>query len=79
MNSHPSPREHSVRDYIKSLQRRDAARDKANYADKGRDTLLDGYTEPQLLRSVRRFGHRLANRPSATSVQLSISFSVTIC
>lgn len=50
MNSHPSPREHSVRDYIKSLQRRDAARDKANYADKGRDTLLDGYTEPQLLR-----------------------------
>lgn len=50
MNSHPSPREHNVRDYIKALQRRDAVRDKANYADKGRDTLLDGYTELQLLR-----------------------------
>ena len=48
MNNHTSPREDNVREYIKSLQRRDAARDKAAYADKGRDTLLDGYTEAEL-------------------------------
>ena len=45
MNNHPSPREDNVRDYLKSLQRRDAQQDKAHYADKGRDTLLDGYSE----------------------------------
>ncbi|KXX76758.1 hypothetical protein MMYC01_206045 [Madurella mycetomatis] len=49
MNAHPSPRDDNVRDYLKSLQRRDTQRDtqrdKDNYADKGRDTLLDGYTE----------------------------------
>jgi len=50
MNTHPSPREDSARDYIKSLQRRDAERQKANYADKGRDTLLDGYSEADLKR-----------------------------
>jgi hypothetical protein len=50
MNTHPSPREDNVRDYLKSLQRRDAQRDKANYADKGRDTLLDGYTEQEFER-----------------------------
>jgi len=47
MNSHPSPREDNVREYLKSLQRRDAQQDKASYADKGRDTLLDGYTEQE--------------------------------
>lgn len=45
MNNHPSPREDNVRDYLKSLQRRDAQQDKAHYADKGRDTLFDGYSE----------------------------------
>ena len=48
MNTHPSPREDSVREYIRSLQRRDAARERELYADKGRDTLLDGYSEQQL-------------------------------
>ena len=33
MNSHPSPRVDNVREYLKSLQRRDAQRDKDNYAD----------------------------------------------
>jgi hypothetical protein len=47
MNTHPSPREDNVREYLKSLQRRDAQRDKENYADKGRDTLLDGYSEAE--------------------------------
>jgi hypothetical protein len=47
MNSHQSPREDNVREYIKSLQRRDAQRDKDQFADKGRDTLLDGYTEEE--------------------------------
>lgn len=47
MNSHPSPREDNVRAYIKSLERRDAQRDREQFADKGRDTLLDGYTEDE--------------------------------
>lgn len=50
MNNHPSPREDNAREYIKSLQRRDAEQQKANYADKGRDTLLDGYSEEDLKR-----------------------------
>ncbi|KAJ6436367.1 short-chain dehydrogenase [Purpureocillium lavendulum] len=47
MNTHPSPREDNVREYLESLQRREAQRDKDNYADKGRDTLLDGYSESE--------------------------------
>ena len=50
MNTHPSPREDNAREYIKSLQRRDTERQKANYADKGRDTVLDGYSEDDLKR-----------------------------
>jgi hypothetical protein len=47
MNSHSSPRVDSVREYLKSLQQRDAQREKEQFADKGRDTLLDGYTEDE--------------------------------
>jgi hypothetical protein len=47
MNIHPSPREDNVRDYLKSLQRQDAQRDREQFADKSRDTLLDGYTEDE--------------------------------
>jgi hypothetical protein len=50
MNSHQSPREDNVREYLKSLQRRDAIRQKEQFADKGRDTLLDGYTEEEFER-----------------------------
>ena len=53
MNVHPSPREDNVREYLKTMQRRDAQQDKDNYADKGRDTLLDGYTEEEFER-IRR-------------------------
>jgi hypothetical protein len=47
MNSHQTPREDNVREYLKSLQRRDVQREKEQFADKGRDTLLDGYTEDE--------------------------------
>jgi hypothetical protein len=47
MNSHPTPREDNVREYLKSLQRRDALQGKEQFADKGRDTPLDGYTEDE--------------------------------
>jgi hypothetical protein len=47
INSHPSLREDSVREYLKMLQRRDAQREKEQFADKGRDTLPDGYTEDE--------------------------------
>jgi hypothetical protein len=50
MNSHPSPRVDTVRGYLRSLQRRDAELDRAQYADKGRDTLLDGYNEDEFER-----------------------------
>ena len=50
MNSHPTPREDSVREYLKSLQRRDAQREREQFADKGRDTLLDGYSEEEFER-----------------------------
>jgi len=45
MNSNPSPRDAGIRDYIKSLQRRDTALDKLNFVDKGQGTYLDSYTE----------------------------------
>ena len=45
INCHPSPREDTVRQYLKTLQRRDTKRQKDQFADKGRDTLLDGYSE----------------------------------
>jgi hypothetical protein len=47
MNSNPSPRGNLTRDLIKVLQRRDTAAAKENYADKARDTYLDGYSESQ--------------------------------
>ena len=47
MNSHQSPREDNVREYLKTLQRRDAKLKKEQFADKGRDTLLDGYNEDE--------------------------------
>ena len=50
MNMHLSPQEDNIREYLKSLRRRDAQQDKASYADEGRDTLLDGYTEQEFER-----------------------------
>ena len=50
MNSHPTPREDNVREYLKSLQRRDAQREKEQFADKGRDTLLDSYIKDEFER-----------------------------
>ena len=47
MNSHPTEREDNVREYLKSLQRRDTQREKEQFADKGRDTLLDDYIEDE--------------------------------
>jgi hypothetical protein len=47
MNSHLTPRKDSVRKYLKSLQQRDAQQEKEQFADKGRDTLLNSYTEDE--------------------------------
>lgn len=48
MNSHPSPRDHTARELVKTIQGMEADRQKAAFADKGRDSLRDGYSEPQL-------------------------------
>ena len=45
-------------EYLKTLQWRDAQQDKDNYADKGRDTLLDGYTEEEFERICRELWTR---------------------
>ena len=45
MNFHLTPREDNVREFIKSLQRRDTERERAQFANKGANTLLDGYSE----------------------------------
>jgi len=50
MNAHPSPRVDNVRQYLKTLQRRDAQLKREQFEDKGKDTLLDGYDEEQLER-----------------------------
>jgi hypothetical protein len=47
MNSHPSPRDANTKQYISSLQQQEARRRKAQLADKGTDTLLDGYNMEQ--------------------------------
>ena len=44
-NCHPSPREDTVSRYLKALQSRDVELEKGQFTDKGRDTLLDGYSE----------------------------------
>ena len=63
MNSHPSPREDNVREYLKSLQRRDAQRDREQFADKGRDTLLDGYNEDEFERVCHELWARGGSSP----------------
>jgi hypothetical protein len=47
INSHLSPCVDSVREYLKSLQQRDTQQEKEQFADKGKDTLLDSYTEDE--------------------------------
>ena len=47
INSHPSPQEDSVREYLKTLQQRDMQCKKEQFVDKGKDTLLDSYTKDE--------------------------------
>jgi hypothetical protein len=47
MNSHPTLHKDNVKEYLKSLQQRDAQQAKKQFADKGRDTLLNGYIEDE--------------------------------
>jgi hypothetical protein len=65
MNSHPSPRE----DNVKSLQRRDAQQEKEQFAGKGQDTLLDGYTEEEFERVCHKLWAQGGSSQSATSAR----------
>jgi hypothetical protein len=47
MNSHPNPRGKATIDFIKSLQRRNTELQRQQFTDKGKDTLLDGYSLDQ--------------------------------
>ena len=50
MNSHPSLQEDNAQENTELLQQRDAARDKEQYTDKDRDTLINGYTDAEFER-----------------------------
>jgi len=67
MNSHSTPREDNVREYLKTPQRRDAQRDKEQFADKGRDTLLNGYTEDEFEKVCYELWAQENSLQSATS------------
>ena len=70
MNSYLSPCEDNVREFIKSLQRRDTERDQAQYADKGANTLLDGYLEAQFEQICRELWTRNAGTSTSTESHL---------
>jgi hypothetical protein len=70
MNNHPSPRESLARSYIRSLQRTEAERNRATFADKGQDTLLDGYSEPELLLITQKLWSQTSERPARTEYLL---------
>ncbi|KAK3901676.1 hypothetical protein C8A05DRAFT_16166, partial [Staphylotrichum tortipilum] len=66
MNNHPSPRETTAREYIRTLQRQHAAQSRSVYTDKGQDTLLDGYSEPELRRIAEKLWGQTAESPAIT-------------
>ena len=69
MNSNPSPRDAGIRDYIKSLQRRDTALDKLNFVDKGQGTYLDSYTEAKF-KDLCIATWKASSKPNQTAVQI---------
>ncbi|OCK77530.1 hypothetical protein K432DRAFT_460507 [Lepidopterella palustris CBS 459.81] len=50
MNSYMSRREDNVREYHRLLQRRDAQLNRGQFADKGRDMLLNDYMKDEFTR-----------------------------
>lgn len=73
MNTHTSPRESQIKEYIKSLQRADMERQRAQFADKGRDTLLDGYSEAEVTEVCHQLwshGAISASTPNSTECHL---------
>jgi hypothetical protein len=78
MNSHPSPRVDSAREYLRSLQRRDAQRDREQYADKGRDTLLDGYTEDEFERLCSELWMHGADAASSSAAAAECHFRTLV-
>jgi len=66
MNNYPLPRETTAREYIRTLQRQHAAQSRSVYTDKGQDTLLDGYSEPELRRIAEKLWGQTAESPVTT-------------
>ncbi|KAK3898183.1 transcriptional activator of glycolytic enzymes-domain-containing protein, partial [Staphylotrichum tortipilum] len=66
MNSHPSPRENTAREYVRTLQRQHAAESRSTYTDKGQDTVVDGYSEPELQRIAEKLWGQTAESPANT-------------
>jgi hypothetical protein len=66
MNNHPSPRETTAREYVRTLQRQHATQSRSVYADKGQETLLDGYSEPELRKIAEKLWGQTAESPAIT-------------
>ena len=45
INSHQSLQEDNIKKYLKVLQQKDAQQEKEQFADKGKDILLNRYTK----------------------------------
>jgi hypothetical protein len=65
VNNHPSPREATVREFVKTVRRQDAACGRDSYADKGRDTLLDDYSESELKSVTQQLWSHTTTGPEA--------------
>lgn len=77
INSNPSPREEHTRQYIRSLQREETQRDRANYADKGRDTFLDGYSEAEFKRTIGQLWSHTGD-PTADATECHLRAAVDL-
>jgi hypothetical protein len=55
INNHPSPRDGAVSAFIKITGYEENDRRRKNFADRGADTMLDGYTTTEQIQNIARF------------------------
>ncbi|OWZ01332.1 hypothetical protein PHMEG_00027305 [Phytophthora megakarya] len=55
VNGHPTPRDDAVRALIKMVEFDDESRKRKNFADRGSDTLLDGYTTNDQIQNISTY------------------------
>ncbi|EGZ30699.1 hypothetical protein PHYSODRAFT_421820, partial [Phytophthora sojae] len=55
INNYPSPRDDAVTSLLKSTEYEEDDRRRKNFADRGADTMLDGYTTTEQIQKIARF------------------------